>query len=352
MSLRATPLADIPDVTPPAPPAAPACLALPAPADEQPPCGDVERLRARFALHQLSVAEGLLMGKKPAVARKEFNRARMAWSTCVDLSKAPAELVHSALSLPADRLRAFVDVRALYGVARTFLAIDPPQEKNAIVKLREAREIDPACEDVLQLLADLGVRADTEEEFPPMSDASLRTQQFWMREKVPWEKRVEYTIYARQEGTSAFAKEDYKAALNAYNRAQNAFAGQALTALSSQQKSEMVENLTLSRLNMLACYFEMEQYLQVIVNANGLLDFIAKTGMEMNWQKIKCLYRKAKALLKMNQPEKVVTTMEELRQIPESAPAIAKLEELLEEDRRTHQVELDFMYQKMMGTLK
>jgi hypothetical protein len=141
----------------------------------------------------------------------------MAWTTQVDLSKTPPVVDHLAASLPDDELRRFVDSGALFGVARTFLAICPPQPDNAIARLRESVEIDPAFDDAIRLLQEYGI-VTAAEEFPPFTDLRLASQTFWISDKVPWERRLEFAEWCKAEGSRYFRQEEFKEALTMYNR--------------------------------------------------------------------------------------------------------------------------------------
>jgi tetratricopeptide (TPR) repeat protein len=305
----------------------------------------------RFALHELSLAEDLLAAGKPAAARKEFNRARMAWTTQVDISKALPVVDNPAGSLPDDELRRFVDSRALFGVARTFLAIRPPQSDNAVARLRESLEIDPAFDDAMQLLRECGI-VTTAEEFPPFTDLRLASQSFWMNDKVPWQRRLDFAEWCKAEGANYFRQEEFKEALTMYNRAQIVFAGQSSQKdVSPERKNAMAEVTTVNRLNCLACFYALGQYQQVISNADMLLEFVQRTGLSMDHYKVKCLYRKALAFWRMNMEEDMEQTIGELEAIPGSAIAVSDLRAKIEKERKSHQVEMDFLYRKMTGTL-
>lgn len=300
----------------------------------------------RFAVNQLLFGERLLSEKKPGLARKEFNRARMAWGKDVDLSKVPADLQHPALSLPPEELRKYVDSRALYGVGRTFLAITPPQKVNAIAKLREALTIDPQCQEVIDLLIELGEKVD-DDEFPAFSDARLGTHQFWMQDRVPWEKRLEFATVVRKEGGDHFGRKEYRQALAAYNRAMAAFAGQGMSSLTDDRKQQMFEHLTLNRLNIVACHLEMGQYLECVKDASELMDFLNQNRSTLNAHKIKCLYRKTRAYLKLENEEQAQETVKELMGIPGSENAVQQLRAIINEEKRAQQVEIDAMYRKI-----
>jgi tetratricopeptide (TPR) repeat protein len=309
----------------------------------------LEAKRARFALGQLSIGEQFLAAKKPGIARKEFNRARMAWSSATDLSRAPAALEHEALALPPDALRRFVDTRALHGVARTFLAVVPPQRESAIAKLREALDIDRGYGDAIALLAELGVSV-SEESFPDFADPRLVTQLFWMKEGIPWEKRGQFAAHCREEGNAAFARRQYRDAMAAYNRGLCAFAGQSGPALSDAQRLEISESLIVNRLNLLACFFELGNYQQVIVNAVSLVETIDKSPSPMPDRKVKCLFRKARAYLKQDREDRAEETVAELSRVPGSESAVAGLRALIDEQKKAHQLELDGLYKKMATT--
>jgi tetratricopeptide (TPR) repeat protein len=336
--MKAVPLADIPDSP---------IRALPAPEESGDKKAEEKGADARFGLHQLEVGEKLLSEKKTGMARRAFNRARMAWTGGVDLATAPSDFVHPMLEKSPEEIRKWVDSRALGGVARSFLANSPPQKTNAIAKLREAIEIDPDFDEAVDMLRELGVDI-ADDAFPPFSDPRLATHQFWMRDKVPWEKRVEFATFTRQEGAALFAKKQYEKALAAYNRAQAAFAGQNRASLPEDRGRVVAEHIATNRLNMLACFLELGQFLQVVVNAKELIEFLNKTGQTA--PKMKCLYRLARAYLGLDKDETAEEVILQLQGISGSEQAVADLRSMINERKRAHQVEMDLIYKKMMST--
>ena len=302
-----------------------------------------------FALDQLKKGEEFLE-KKPAAARKEFNKARMAWTKQVDVTKTP-DREEPIADLPVEEAKKYVDVRALYGVARTFLAVQPKLTDKAIVSLREANEIDRTFGPVIELLRELGIDPQVEEEFPAWDDPRLLRQNFWMNPDIDWEKRLEFSERAKLKGTEFFRENNFTEAITFYNQSQLPFTGHKAKDLPDDKRLALSEIMAISKLNVLACYLGLNQYRQVIMNGDQLISFLNKTELDMDRYKVKCYYRMCLAYLKMNRSEDIERLFKEMEPIKGSGPAISDVKAKQAEDAKRHQVEQDFMYQKMTGTL-
>ncbi|OHT15577.1 hypothetical protein TRFO_02936 [Tritrichomonas foetus] len=310
--------------------------------------------RRKFALNQLIIAENLLRAGKPAMARKEFNRARMSWSTQVDLSKAPNEISHPALDLPEDKLKIYVDSRALYGVARTLLDAIPPNTEKAVVTLREAIEIDPDFFEAPMLLEELGIKPEEEPKFPSsLDDMRLTKQQFWMKDDIEWSKRTEYAEYCKEKATELFRLSSFKEAMTMYARGIISYSGQAKKELTLEQRAEMNRAYTVSKLNSLACYLGMQQYRKLIQHADELFDALCKvTTIDVSDYKVKCLYRKALGLQALSMDDSVEEVIKKMKTLENSELAIKAIRKKQQEDIEAHKQDQDFIYSKMTGTLK
>lgn len=368
--------------------------------------------RRKFALNQLKVAESLLQAKKPAAARKEFNRARMSWSTQVDLSKAPEAITHEALDLPEDELKKYVNSRALYGVARTFLEIVPPNTEKAVLSLQEAIELDNDFFEAKMTLESLGQKVD-DTEFPEFEDKRLTKQQYWLKPEVEWSKREEYSAYVKEKATALFKENNFKEALDLYKRCIIPFSGQSKikSTLTREQISAMNKVNIISKLNSLACYMLLKEYPKVVVHADELFDTICKmepsiidednnnndsnlndnsnensnsntntntdnstpastndtsndnsnTNSEnkdnvenklCNEYKLKCLYRKALANHEMQMSDNVDFTIKQMEDIKGSAKYIQAIRRKQQDDAKFHQKDQDAMYSKMIMSMK
>lgn len=349
--LKATPLDQINTDEPPTPPEP-----TPTPATEKPPKPkkkgnepnpEKDRKCILFALMELQKAEELLE-KKPAAARKEFNKARTAWGPTVDTSKAP-EVDHPILNGSVEDAQKYINSRALYGVARTFLVIHPPQKDKAIMHLQEARDNDPTFEDVTALLVELGV--DLTEAFPSFDDIRLTRNTFWMDEKIDWQKRLEYSEYAKQRGSECFHNHNYDAAIDWYNRAQIAFTNQRLASLPPEKRCAVVEVQAVNKLNIIGCMLEQKRFADVFNNGQRLINFLDSYEQSSDSYKAKCYYRMCRALITVNRLEDVEIIVAKMKQIKGTASVLADIRKRVEEQKKVNQHDQDFMYKKMTGTL-
>lgn len=364
--------------------------------------------RRRFAINQLKIAESLLNQQKPAAARKEFNRATMSWSTQVDLSKAPESITHDNINLPEEEFKKYINSRAAYGVARTFLDITPPKKENAVIKLRESIEIDPQFFEAKMMLEQIGEKVE-DDEVPKLEDKRLTKQEYWMKPEVEWSQRVEYSNYVKDKATEEFKENNYKAALDLYKRCIISFSGQSKrkSLLTQEQISTMNKVNIISKLNCLACYLLLKEYQKVVVHANELYDTIIKMeptiidencnsdtqsnnndsnaqnekesinssdnannsdnanentdtkGNEnktsnkiCNDYKLKCLYRKALAFDALNMTEQVENTIKQIKDIDGSNATIQAIRRKQQEDDKLHQKERDDMMAKIAMSFK
>ena len=364
--------------------------------------------RRRFAINQLKIAESLLNQQKPAAARKEFNRATMSWSTQVDLSKAPESITHDNINLPEEEFKKYINSRAAYGVARTFLDITPPKKENAVIKLRESIEIDPQFFEAKMMLEQIGEKVE-DDEVPKLEDKRLTKQEYWMKPEVEWSQRVEYSNYVKDKATEEFKENNYKAALDLYKRCIISFSGQSKrkSLLTQEQISTMNKVNIISKLNCLACYLLLKEYQKVVVHANELYDTIIKmepTIIDENWNsdtqsnnndsnaqnekesinssdnannsdnanentdtkgnenktsnkicndyKLKCLYRKALAFDALNMTEQVENTIKQIKDIDGSNATIQAIRRKQQEDDKLHQKERDDMMAKIAMSFK
>ena len=304
---------------------------------------------ALFALDQLQKGEALL-ATKPAGARKEFNKARIAWTKQVDVTKT-ADREDPIANLPIDEAKKFVDVRALYGIAKTFLAVQPQLKEKAILSLREAHEIDGTFTPVIELLRELGIDVQAESGFPAWDDPRLSKPNFWMSPDIDWNKRLEYSEMAKQKGTEYFRENNFTEAMSYYNHSQIPFSGQRVKELPEDKRRALSEIMAIAKLNVLACQLSLEQYRQVLMNGELLLNFLNKTGLDMDRFKVKCYYRMCLAYLKMNKNDEIERLFKEMSPLKGSGPAISDVKAKIAEEAKRHQVEQDFMYQKMTGTV-
>lgn len=318
--------------------------------------------RRKFALNQLQIAESLLHQKKPAAARKEFNRARMSWSTQVDLSKAPESITHEAINFSEDDLKKYVNSRALYGVARTFLEIQPPNTEKAVLNLRESIELDPEFFEAKMMLESLGENVD-ETQFPQFEDKRLTKQQYWLSPDVEWSKREEYSSYLKEKATALFKENNFKEALDLYKRCIISFSGQSKckASLTKEQISSMNKVNIISKLNCLACYLSLKEYSKVVVHADELFDTISKmeptiinenSNENCENYKLKCLYRKALAFIGLSMSEKLEFTIQQLKDIKGSDVIIKAIRKKQLEDAQISQKDQDAMFSKISMTLK
>lgn len=318
--------------------------------------------RRIFALNQLQIAESLLHQKKPAAARKEFNRARMSWSTQVDLSKAPESITHEALNFSEDELKKYVNSRALYGVSRTFLEIQPPNTEKAVLNLRESIELDPEFFEAKMMLESLGENVN-ETQFPQFEDKRLTKQQYWLSPDVEWSKREEYSSYLKEKATVLFKENNFKEALDLYKRCIISFSGQSKckASLTKEQISSMNKVNIISKLNCLACYLSLKEYSKVVIHADELFDTISKmepTIINENSTencenyKLKCLYRKALAFIALSMSEKLEITILQMKDIKGSDAIIKAIRKKQLENEKISQKDQDAMFSKISMTLK
>lgn len=308
--------------------------------------------QTQFALYQLQMATAILKSGKPASARKEFNRARIAWTPQVNLNKAPNNIDVDDLGMTEDEIKKYVESRALYGVAQTYMAIDPPNEEKAISSLRESVEFDPKFIDSVNLLKKLGVELENEPDFPPFDDPRLLKPQFWQNNDLPFEKRVEYNSQCHSEANILFKSGEFKEALKLYNRCQIIFTGQQSNEkLKEGQKIQVDDYLIHSRLNAIACYLELSQYKQMFSNIDMLIHIIKKTGRPYNKQILKCLFKKTMAYIKMNSLNEAKNVLTQMREVPDSAVPVQELANRINQVELSNQKEEDFIYKKMTGTV-
>ena len=317
---------------------------------------DEQFKRKKFALRQLQIAEDLLRAGKPAQARKEYNRARLAWGNQIDYNKAPEILSHEALDLSKEEIRKYVESHAQYGVARTFLECTPPNKERAVSILREIIAKDKDFLEPAALLESLGQKVE-ETEFPEFGDHRLHRQDFWMDDSIDWKRRIEFNLKANETAGRLFKENRFKDALTMYGRSVLSFSGQGKKDLPPEQRSEMNSAIILSKLNALACYIKLNEMRKVLLHSQELLDIIAKIednnkNVDYSSQKVKCLYRKALAHHILNQTDYVEETIKMMAPIEGSKDAINAIRIKQKEDQKRHVQDQDFMYSKMTGTLK
>ncbi|KAH0795041.1 peptidyl-prolyl cis-trans isomerase PASTICCINO1 [Histomonas meleagridis] len=309
---------------------------------------EISLMQARFALFELKLANEILSVGKPAAARKEFNRSKLAWNKNVDLSKTPPDFTDDNINLPEADLKKYVNSRSSFGVARTFLVINPPLKDKAIVALQAAIDADSDYTEAIEMLKSLGV--DFELSFPPLDDPRLHQATFWQKENIPIEKRFEYTKYVRENANKLFHDGLYDEALNEYNR--GTIALPSIKKVSDEHKQQWYELSISTRLNALACYYELGKYRKLLEAAGLLLDHIKKSELNFNMFMAKCLYRKALAYIKLHMFEEEEDVIKQLKQIEETNSLIRELTKLEETERKLKKREEEFVYQKMTGTLK
>lgn len=306
--------------------------------------------QAKYGLSRLQIADELFSKKQIVKSRKEYNRAMMAWINNFNLSEAPSEFSHFILSESPENQKNYVFSRAHYGVAMTFLAINPQNKEKAISSLRESLKFDPNFSESLKAISDLGVDI-FDKKLPEFTDLRLNKEDFWQDQNIPWKYRIDFSEYQRNEGKKLFSIADFKSAFKMFNKMTISFP--PIASLNDEQsKKEVYEKTIISKLNAIACLIEMKQHHQALTNSNLLLDIIQKANdSNFDVYKVKCLYRKAIALIEMDDDDKFINEVfEQLSHYQKGSLLIPKLKKLILEREKEEQKYQDFLYKKMTST--
>lgn len=322
--------------------------------------------RKKFALNQLTIAHNLLKEKRIRNARSEFNRARMAWGPMVDLDSAPEDLNDEHLSWDMDKFKKYIESRALYGVALTFQAVEPPLTDKAINSLKESLTYDPEFKEATDLLKQLTgedptpvIEAKKEEEpekidyennFPSYDDPSIQMPQFWVDE-IPIKHRFGFAEAIKEKATQLFKSREYKNAYSYYNKMQIPFTTKVLKKLNPEEFQRAQYYVVVSKTNSVACYMELGKYAQAVVQSDYALDYIKKSKLDFDQFKAKVLYRKAKAQIMLNKPDDANETMKVLAEVPNANAYLNEVKRILKDHLETAKNEQEFLYKKMTGTL-
>jgi len=308
------------------------------------------RQRSKYGLYQLSIADKLFESKKIVASRKEYNRARMAWGNNIDVNQVPSDFVHSMIEVSDDQIKQYVNVHSLIGVAKTFLAVNPPLKDKAIASLQEAFELDNACEDVIKMLQDLGVDTNSNS-FPDFEDSRLIKPQFWT-ESIEWKNRSEFANYCNSRGKILYEAKDFKNALKYFNRVQIAFPNQSFIGIAPKEANEIFALIISSKSNGIACHIELGQYENVVPNSDLLIDYIHKTGLPMEHFILKTRYRICLAYVYMNRFDKLEESLKQLGEMPGSKILIDDIKSKMQKQELINTQERDFLYSKMTNTRK
>ncbi|CAD8099291.1 unnamed protein product [Paramecium primaurelia] len=141
-------------------------------------------------------------------------------------------------------------------------------------------------------------------------------------EMTPEEKHQE-AINKRTKGTAFFKQQNYKEAQKIYKKALS------YCTLTTEEGNELKASL---QLNLSICYYQLEQYKDSIDYAKKALDL--KTNQQ---QKLKALYRKALANIKMAELEEALADLREAFKIDSTNSAVieelSRVKKLLKESR-------------------
>ena len=320
--------------------------------------------RKIFALNQLKLADKIMDENRPAAARKEYNRAKMSWSTQVNLSQTPDTIDDERMNMEENEFKNYINAEASYGVARTFMAINPPNIEKAISSLQESLSLYKLEKAQFMLNEIQGNSPETVYQ-PPMKepeqpkpkdlstmdpdDADLIRPQFWSDEKIPMSKRFQFFEICKAKGKEHFDMKEYKAAMKYFNRARSVFNKNAYKSADPSEIKKAKEAICQCHNNASICELMKGDPKAAVVQADYAIVIIEKELSDNTDLYLKSLYRKCSALIQMNNMEEADAVMEIMKEAKAPAGLINKLEAEKKKIQQAEQRTSDFMFKKMSG---
>ena len=297
------------------------------------------------ALCNLSFAMSILESK-PAAARKAFNKAKTAWLNNMNISNPPnIEILYpEKVNSPREELMNFVNSRASFGIAKTFLIVKPPNQEKAIVSLKNALDFDPNYEEATELLKTLGV--DDNNKFPEFDSLILQQTNFWAKE-ISWEKRVEYAKWMKEQGNILYKDHLYEEANEKYSKTMISLQGLKNLGDDHEKIQQWYELSITSKLNTLACKYQLCKFKSVIKEAQSLLNQMSKSEFPYPNYKAKCLYRKALAHVQLSEFKEAEEIIKELG--TDNKSIIQEIQKQIQIVQKQNKESDEFLFRKMTG---
>lgn len=320
-----------------------------------------------FALIQLNKAKYILeVENKPAAARKEYNRARMAWGGMVDLSQAPEEYEDERLAMPEDEFKNYIQSEALLGNAKTFLAIKPPNVDKAIQYLKDAIVAFPGNGEAKFILGDItGANPESltqkkvEEEKKEKDfsgeinpeDPDLVKPQFWATATCDFSVRMKFSLICKEKGHEFYKMNDFKNAMKYYNRARIPFTKKSYVGVDAALVKQANEIICQCYNNCALCYLEKGDPKTAITNADLAIVIERKELSDNEDIYLKSLYRKAIGYVRLDMQDEANEVTKEMKTLKNGAQLIANVENekkrIMEHDQKNE----EFVFKKMTGKL-
>ena len=320
--------------------------------------------RKVFALNQLTLADKIMEENKPAMARKEYNRAKISWTSQITLGNTPDTIDDERMNMEENEFKAYINAEASYGVARTFMAINPPNIEKAISSLQESLSL-YRLEKAEWMLNDIQGN-DPQAPLPPPKqtepqpkmkhltamdpdDADLIRPQYWNDETIPMSSRFKFFEICKAKGKEHYNMKEFKAAMKYFNRARSVFNKSAYINADPNEVKQAKEAICICHNNASICEFMKGDPKAALVQADYALVIIEKELSDNTDLYIKSLYRKCSALIQLHEYEEADSVIKLMKEKNASQGLINKLEAEKKNAMNAEQRTSDFVFKKMSG---